>query len=124
MLKYGGDSEMDMDRLLTGNWLGARCAALGKQLTETVGAVRLVVATGEPLSGQRRRTVGAGEALAMPRLAFIRDAARRDDLSPLNTIKPIAFKLPRSSPSNGSGNPTAETLTSLHLMQRVAYFSS
>lgn len=119
-------------RALTGDRLGAGRAALGEQLAEAVGAVRLLVATGEPLAGQRRRAVGAREALPMPRLALVRYAAGRDDLQTRTrwisnrngAIGRHASRAQSAARIYGSINRAQIVLTSLHLMQRVAYFSS
>merc|ERR1719402_159778 len=59
----------------TSDGFAAGRAALGEQLPEAVGAVRLVVPGGEPLAGQRLLAVGAREALAKPRLVAVRHAA-------------------------------------------------
>jgi len=59
----------------TSDGFAAGCAALGEQLPEAVGAVRLVVPGGEPLAGQRFLAVGACEALSVPRLVAVRHAA-------------------------------------------------
>lgn len=59
-------------------------AALGEQVAEAVGAVRLLVPRGEALAGQRRVAVGAREALAVPGLVLVRHAARSDDLVALD----------------------------------------
>lgn len=68
----------------TGDRLGAGRAPLGEQFSEALGAVGLLVARGEPLSGQRRVAVRAGEALAVPRLVLVCHAALRDDLVALD----------------------------------------
>lgn len=64
--------------------LGARGAALREQLPEALGAVRLLVPRGEPLSGERGVAVGAREALAMPRLVLVRHTALSDYLVTLD----------------------------------------
>ncbi len=69
------------DRLLAGR------APLGEELPEAVRAVGLVVPGGEPLPGQRLLAVGAGEALAVPRVVAVRHAALRDHLK-CNAIVP------------------------------------
>ena len=65
---------------LTGDGPCAGGAAFGEELAVAVGAVGLLIATGEPLAGQARVAVGARETLAVPRLLLVRHAARRDDL--------------------------------------------
>ena len=65
----------------TCDWPRAGGAALGEQLSEAVGAVGLLIATGEPLAGQARVAVGAREALAVPRLLLVGHAAGGDDLA-------------------------------------------
>lgn len=65
---------------LTGDGLGTGCTALGEQLAEAVGAVRFLVATSETLTGQRNLAVSACEALAMPWIVLVGDAAGCDDL--------------------------------------------
>ncbi len=53
-----------------GDGLGARRAALGEQVAEAGGAVGLVVAGGELLSGQLAVAMRAREALAVPGLVL------------------------------------------------------
>lgn len=67
------------DRLATAG------ASLGEQLAEAVSAVGLLVAGGEPLPGQREAAVGAGEALAVPRLVLVGHPSARDYLVALDT---------------------------------------
>ena len=64
----------------TSDGFGTGGAALGKELPEAVGAIRLVVSRRELLPGQLRVAVGASEALPVPSLVFERDAARRHNL--------------------------------------------
>lgn len=58
--------------------LGALDALLGKQISEAVGAVRLVLAGRELLARQRLVAVGAGEAVLVPGGTLVRDAALVD----------------------------------------------
>lgn len=67
-------------RTLTGNWLDTGGASLGEQLPEALGTVRLLVAAGEALAGQRNRAVGAREALTVPRFVLVGHTAAGDDL--------------------------------------------
>ena len=65
---------------------GAGRAALGEEVSEAGGAVGLVVLRGELLSGEHDVAVGAGEALAVPRLVLEGHAARRHDLLALGAL--------------------------------------
>lgn len=67
-----------------GDWFRARCAPLGKQFAKAIGAVWFFVATGETLTGQRSRTIGASEAFTMPWLILVGYAARCNDLVTLD----------------------------------------
>lgn len=58
----------------------AAAALLGEQLAVAVGAVRLLVLGGELDARQLLLTVGAGEALFVPRFALVRHTAPPDDL--------------------------------------------
>jgi len=62
-------------------------AALGKQVAEAVGTVGLLIPGGEALASEGGVAVGAGEALAVPRLVLVRHAARRDDLFALDAAR-------------------------------------
>ena len=64
----------------TGDGSATGGAAFGEQLSEAIGAVWLLVATGEPLAGQAGVTVGARETLAVPRLTLVGHSAGGDDL--------------------------------------------
>lgn len=55
----------------TGNWLEATNALLGKELSEAVGAVRLLLARGELLADQHLVASVTRETLAMPRCALV-----------------------------------------------------
>lgn len=68
----------------SGDWLYASGASLGEQLSEALGTVRLLVAAGETLSGQRHLTVGTGEALAVPWFVLVGHATASDDLLALD----------------------------------------
>ena len=72
--------------LFTGDGLGAGRAPLGEQLSETLGAVGLVVLGREPLSCKRLGAVCAREALFVPGLILVRHAARRDYLQITNEL--------------------------------------
>lgn len=74
---------------LTSNRLHAGSATLSKQLAEALGTVRLIIATGEPLAGQRRLAVGAGEAVTVPRFVLVRDATAGDDLRALDAARGV-----------------------------------
>lgn len=74
------DESLINGRRLTGDRLGAGGTPLGEKFSEALGAVRLVVAGREPLTGQRLDAVCAGEALAMPRLVAVRHAALSNNL--------------------------------------------
>lgn len=69
------------------NRLGAGSAPLGKEVPEARGAVRLIVARGEFLTGQHGVTVGACEAVPMPRLVLEGDATGRHDLLALRASR-------------------------------------
>lgn len=58
---------------------GATTALLGKEFSETVGAVRSFVTGSELLAGQDTAAVGAGEAVAVEGRALVGDAALVDD---------------------------------------------
>jgi len=75
----------------TSDGLRAGSAALGKEFSKAFGTVGLLVLGGEPLTGQRLVTVGASEALAMPRVILISHAARRDDLGAFNAASGKLF---------------------------------
>lgn len=68
----------------TCDWVFARYAALGKELTKAVGAVRFLVARSEALTSERSVAVGAREALAVPRFVLVSYATGRDDLVALD----------------------------------------
>lgn len=70
----------------TSDSLGALDALLGKQVSEAVGAVGLVFATGELLTRQSLVAVRAGETILMPGGALVRNAALVDH--------PLAFQAP------------------------------
>jgi hypothetical protein len=72
--------------MLTSDGFGASGASFGEEFAEAVGAVGLLVARREPLSSERRVTIGACEALAMPRLVLICHASLCDDLEPKNVV--------------------------------------
>jgi len=55
--------------------LSAPTTLLGEQVTETLSAVRLLIARRELLSSQYFVTVGTGETLSMPRCVLVRDAS-------------------------------------------------
>lgn len=54
-----------------GDGLSASSAPLGKELSEAVSAIGLVIPGGKALAGQRSVTVGASEALPVPGLALV-----------------------------------------------------
>lgn len=58
--------------------LGAPGALLGKEFSETVGAVRSLVARGELLAGQDAAAVRAGEAVAVEGGSLVGDASLVD----------------------------------------------
>jgi len=64
----------------TGDGFGARRAPLGEELAEAVGAVGFVVSAGEPLTRQGLFAVGASEALPVPGVVAVSDAALRNNL--------------------------------------------
>jgi len=64
----------------TSDGLPAGGAALGEEFSEALGAVWFFIAGREALSGERRVAVGAGEALAVPRLVLVSHATSCDDL--------------------------------------------
>lgn len=68
----------------SGDWLYTSGTSLGEQLSEALGTVRLLVAAGETLPGQRHLTVGTGEALAVPRFVLVGHATAGDDLLALD----------------------------------------
>lgn len=68
----------------TSDWLGASGAALSEQFTETVGAIRSLVATSETLSSQRRLAMSACEALAMPWIVLVGYTTGRNHLNKNN----------------------------------------
>lgn len=68
----------------TGDWLRAGCTPLGEEFTETFGTIGLIVARSKSLSGQRSRTVSAGEALTMPWLVLVSHTTLGDDLVALD----------------------------------------
>lgn len=65
--------------------LGTGSAALGKQLAEAVGTIRLVIPGGEALAGQGSVAVGAREALSVPGFVLVCHAPGSDDLATLDT---------------------------------------
>lgn len=69
------------------DWFVTGEAAFREELAETVGAVGLVVARRESRARQTCLTVCADEALPVPRLVLVRDAAAGDHL--------VAFDTPR-----------------------------
>jgi len=68
----------------TSDGFAARGAPLGEEFAEALGTVRLLVARGEALPGQRSVAVGAGEALAVPRLVLVCHTSAGDDLIALD----------------------------------------
>jgi len=62
----------------TSDGLDASAALLGKELSETVGAVWSFLAGGELLASQHATTVGAGEAVAMEGSSLVGDASLVD----------------------------------------------
>jgi len=70
----------------TSDRLAAGGTALGKQFAKAVGAVRFVIARGEPLACQRLLTVCASEALSMPRIVTVGDTSLGDNLAALDTL--------------------------------------
>lgn len=72
-----------------GNWLSASSASLGKQLSEAVSTIWLVVTAGEALSGQRSRAIGASKTLTMPRLVFVCHSTRSNNLVALDAASGI-----------------------------------
>ena len=60
--------------------LDAFDAAFGEELAEAVGAERLLLLRRELLSSKNLLTVGAGEAVAVPRCVLVRDTALVDHL--------------------------------------------
>lgn len=60
----------------------AATALLGKELSEAIGAERLLFTARELLTGQRSVASVAGETLAMPRRVLVSNAAFVDHLSP------------------------------------------
>lgn len=75
----------------SGNWLDTGGASLGEQLSEALGTVRLLVAAGEALAGQRHLAVGAREALAVPRFVLVGHTAAGDDLLALDATGRVLF---------------------------------
>lgn len=73
------------------DWLDTGGASLGEQLSEALGTVRLLVAAGEALPGQGHLTVGAGEALAVPRFVLVGHTAAGDDLLALDATGCVLF---------------------------------
>jgi hypothetical protein len=65
---------------LTGDGLSTGGTPLGEELSETLCTVGLVIPGGEPLACQGLDTVGAGEALAMPRLVAVSNTTLGDHL--------------------------------------------
>lgn len=65
---------------VTSDGLGAATALLGKQFTEAVSAVRLLLAGSEFLAGQDLLTVSAHEAIAMEGYALVCYSALVDNL--------------------------------------------
>jgi len=65
--------------------LGASAALLGKEFSETVGAVRSLIARGELLASQDTAAVGAGEAIAMEGCSLVGDASLVDHPIALST---------------------------------------
>ena len=65
---------------LTSDRLSALAALLGKEFPEALGTVRLILTRCELLSGQNLVTVGASEALSVPRGRLVRDASLVDHL--------------------------------------------
>ena len=70
----------DANVTLTGDGLGAFDAALSEEFAEAVRTVGLVLFRRELLSSKNLLTVGAGEAVAMPRCVLVRDTALVDHL--------------------------------------------
>lgn len=68
----------------SGDWLDTGGASLGEKFPEALGTVRLLVAAGEALPGQGHLTVGAGEALTMPRFVLVGHTTAGDDLLALD----------------------------------------
>lgn len=58
--------------------LGAATALLGEEVAEALGAVRLVLAGGELVTGQHLAAVGAGEAVTVPGGSLVGDASLVD----------------------------------------------
>jgi len=68
------------------DWLAAGGAPLGEQLPEAVGAVRLVITRGEPLSCQGLLAVRASEALPVPGVVTVGHPSLGDYLATLDTL--------------------------------------
>lgn len=77
---HRAENRKQIKPILTCDWLDTGGASLGEQLSEALGTVRLLVAAGEALPGQGHLTVGAGEALAVPRFVLVGHTAAGDDL--------------------------------------------
>lgn len=58
----------------------AGSAPFGEKLTETIGAVRFLVATSEAFAGQALLTVRTCEAFTMPRFVLVGNASASDNL--------------------------------------------
>lgn len=66
--------------VLTSDWLGACCAAFGKQLAKAISAVGFLVAAGKALTSQRNLAMCASEALAMPWVVLVSHSTSCDNL--------------------------------------------
>lgn len=69
----------------TGDWLGAFSALFGKQLAVTICTIGLFVLRCEFESGQLFGTIGAGETLLVPRVAFVSHTTTTNDFRTLGT---------------------------------------
>ena len=76
--------DIDHHAVLTGNGFAAGSTTLGEEFAEAVGTIRFVVPRCEPLAGKRLLTMGASEALPVPRVITISDSTLSDDLKNLN----------------------------------------
>jgi len=68
------------------NGFAAGSTTLGEEFAEAVGTIRFVIPRCEPLAGKRLLTMGASEALPVPRVITISDSALSDDLIALDTL--------------------------------------
>jgi len=68
------------------NGFVAGSTSFREEFAEAIRAVRLIVPGGEPLTGQRLLTVGAGEALPVPRLVAVGHSTLGDHLAALDAL--------------------------------------